>query len=178
MTGPGGERGVDSRPARLSQFLAGGAVLFVLGTAGVSSTLSLLLASGGTALAGSGLFFGRSGAVTAGLVVLLSAVLAAGVAGASTLRLLSSVAATVFAWDVGRNAIHVGNQLGRDAETVEIELVHAAGTLVVASFAGALGYWLFVLPVAAPSVALLALLIAGTLLAVALEPTGTVSGHG
>lgn len=175
MTGLADKRGVDRRPARLSRLLAGGAVLFVLGTAGFVSTLSALLALSGAALIGGGLLFGRSGGVSAGTLALLLAVLAAGTAGAPTLRVVSAVAATVFIWDVGRNAIDVGTQLGREATTAGIELAHAAGTLYVAGFAGGLSYWLFFSPVTVPPVALIALLIAGTLLAVGLELRGTTS---
>lgn len=178
MTERAGQYGVERGPARLSQFLACGAGLFVLGTVGFSSTLSWLLALSGAVLAGSGLFFGRFGSVSAGALVLLLAVLAAGTAGAPTLRVVSAVAATVFLWDVGRNAIDVGTQLGRDASTVRIELIHAVGTLYVAGLVAGLSYWLFSSSVTAPPVALLALLIAGTVLAVAFESHGTTSRSG
>lgn len=73
--------------------------------------------------------------------VVVATILAAG-DGASGLTVTVGITAAVLAWDVGHNAIGLGRQLGREAATTEIELVHAAtstgaGAVIVAIGAGA-----------------------------------------
>ena len=56
---------------------------------------------------------------------------------------MPGVIATVLAWDFGEQAISVGEQLGREADTTQLEITHAAGSTVVGVGAGALGYGIY-----------------------------------
>lgn len=78
-----------------------------------------------------------------GGTTLFVGVLLAGLAGASPVRVLLGVGATVVAWDAGANGISVGAQLGQVASTWRVELTHVAGTVVVALLVGTLAYVAF-----------------------------------
>lgn len=64
-------------------------------------------------------------------LVLLGTFVSGIVNGAGTWALLASMAATVLAWDLGEQAVNLGEQVGRAATTWEAELTHGAGTLGV-----------------------------------------------
>ncbi|WP_254663075.1 hypothetical protein [Haladaptatus sp. W1] len=106
-----------------------------------------------------------------GTALVFIGVLASGIFNAVTLgTLLLAGAATVVAWDAGEHAINVGEHLGRGQDTHEIELVHVAGTGVVAlvaveaaTFSGGVG------PSSLSLASLVLLLVAIVLLAVALH---------
>jgi hypothetical protein len=71
-----------------------------------------------------------------GAGTLLCCVLAGGVLrSASQTTLLVGVAGTVLAYDLGENAVSLGDQLGRTAPTRTVEAVHALGSLAVAGIA-------------------------------------------
>lgn len=75
---------------------------------------------------------GSRSLVKAGTGILFLTVLTAGVIQRPGLTtLLASGVATVLAWDAGENAIGIGAQLGRRAETWWIELSHVAATAAV-----------------------------------------------
>lgn len=109
--------------------------------------------------------------VGAGMVFLT--VLVGGVVrGTSTPALLAATAATVVAWDAGENAVSLGGQVGtgEGAATRRAELVHAgAGAVVacvgVAAVLGVTRLGVDDLPLAA----LVALLVAGVALALAIH---------
>jgi hypothetical protein len=109
--------------------------------------------------------------VKAGTGLVFVAVLASGIFNSVSLgALLLSGAATVVAWDAGEHAINVGEHLGRGRETRETELVHIAGTglmaflaVEVAKFSGGVG------PSGLSLGSLVLLLVAVVLLAVALH---------
>lgn len=162
--------GIDRSPARLSAIVAVGAALLSLATVGTASVVAFSLGALGAATAVGGVLAGRRALVTAGAAVLFLGALAAGVGGASAPRVLVATGAAVFAWDVGRAAVDVGMQLGAAAETTGIELVHAAASLLVVGVSGGVGYVVFrVAAGGRPVVAVVALLVAGALLARVLE---------
>lgn len=114
---------------------------------------------------------GSRALVKVGTALVFIGVLASGIFNAVTLgTLLLAGAATVVAWDAGEHAINVGEHLGRGQDTREIELVHVAGTGVVAlvaveaaTFSGGVG------PSSLSLASLVLLLVAIVLLAVALH---------
>lgn len=53
----------------------------------------------------------------------------------STVHLFGAVAATMVAWDAAEQAIGLGEQVGRDADTAVVELVHSGGSTVVGATA-------------------------------------------
>lgn len=110
-----------------------------------------------------GLRMGSMRAVSLGAVGLFAGVLVAGAVGVPAELLLVSVAASVVAWDVAAQAISIGEQVGRAADTARAELVHAAGSALVATAAVGAAYVVFrVLP--GGSVLALALLLLGGVL--------------
>lgn len=74
--------------------------------------------------------------VTAGSALLLANAVGSGV----VLRtgrpgLLAAVVAVVVAWDLGERSINLGEQVGRQARTRSVELVHGLGTAAVGAVA-------------------------------------------
>lgn len=89
--------------------------------------LVLLVLGLGAALPGYERWF-----VSAGTGAILLSVFVGGlVYDASAPALVAGTAATVFAWDLGEQAINAGEQIGRQATTWEVELAHAGVTLFV-----------------------------------------------
>jgi len=165
-----GRSAVARPPARLSGAVAAGAGLLAAGVAGFYSWPALGAGAVGIGLLVAGLVRGQESAVTLGATALLAGGLAAGARGAPAGATLASVAATVVAWDVGRRAIGVGRQLGREADTRRLEVVHAAASAGVAAVTAVVGYGLFRAATGdQPAAALAFLLIAAVLLVEALR---------
>jgi hypothetical protein len=105
--------------------------LIAVGATGLSAPLSLLIAVGGFVTLLSGLLVGRREPLTLGALGIFAAAVLAGWAGAPLSSTVLAVTAAILAWDLGQFAIGIGEQLGRDAETVRLELVHAAASTAV-----------------------------------------------
>lgn len=111
---------------------------------------------------------GSRGFVKLGTAAVFAGVVVTGVfQSAETSILLAAGAATVVAWDVGENAINVGEHLGRAASTVRVELVHVGASAVVAAAAVASGLVIGGVGTPALSLPALASLLVATLLLVA-----------
>lgn len=91
-----------------------------LGIAGVTAAVIPVRNGGSRALVKAG-----SGALFA--CVLLTGLFQAG----TPTRLLVAGVGTVIVWDLGENAIGIGQQLGRRARTWRLELTHLGGTTLV-----------------------------------------------
>jgi hypothetical protein len=81
---------------------------------------------------------------TAGVALALLAVFTAGIVHTTDrFGVLVATVCVVAAWDAGRHAISLGEQVGRDAGTWTVELVHVTGTLLVGALVVALaeGVW-------------------------------------
>lgn len=75
---------------------------------------------------------GSRALVKAGAAGLFACVLLAGLFETAGLELLlATTVGTVLVWDAGDNAIGIGQQLGRDAETWRLEATHLTGTALV-----------------------------------------------
>jgi len=124
--------GFDDSPTRLgvalSLSLAGVATLALV----AGSPTGVIAGVLGTALLAPGLLRGQRRLVDLAAAVLVVGVAVVGVEGASPVPLVVAAGASVAAWDVGENAISVGEQLGRAADTRRAELVHAGGTVALA----------------------------------------------
>ena len=163
-------REIDRSPARLSSALSITAAAIAAGTSALASTVGLLLGGAGFLLVLVGVLRGSRRAITFGAVALLVAALLGGLASPAPHLLLPGVMATVLAWDIGEQAINVGEQLGRAAETTQLEAAHAAGSTVVAVGAGGLGYGIFLgASGGQPVTALVFLLLAAVVLTSALR---------
>lgn len=74
--------------------------------------------------------------VKAGAGLVLAGVLLAGLLNSAGFgSLLLATAGSVVAWDLGENAIGIGEQLGRETPTARIEGVHALGSVAVGGVA-------------------------------------------
>lgn len=108
--------------------------------------------------------------LTAGASLLLIAVaIGAMVYGSSLQAQLAGGVAAIVAWDLGEQAVNLGEQVGRRARTRGVELVHAGGTLGVGVLALALIYGVRGAELTGvPLGGLLVLLVAGLTLSVSL----------
>jgi len=127
----GGKLGrIDRAPARLSSVLALGAAVLTTATSAYSPLAFACTLLGGLVLA-AGLASGDRTAVTTAGGLLVVGVLLGGVAGAPVAPTLIGVTGGLLALDLGGMALGVGDQLGREAPTARLELVHAAGSVLV-----------------------------------------------
>lgn len=156
MTDP---TGFDDGPARLSAglslALAALAALALLS----ASTTGLLAGVVACALLAPGVVRADRRLVDAGAATLAVGVAVAGIEGAPPVPLVVAAAATVAAWDVGENAISVGEQLGRAADTRRAELVHAGATGSVAAGTAVVGVVGFRLTTSSQPVTTVAVLV-------------------
>jgi hypothetical protein len=163
-------REIDRSPAQLSSALAVTAAAIAAGTSAFTSTIGLAVGTAGFLVVLAGVFRGSRRAVTLGSVALLVAALVGGLRADAPYLLLPGVMATVLTWDLGEQAINIGEQLGRAAETTQLEATHAAGSTVVAVGAGGLGYGIYLLSSGGkPVTALVFLLVAAVVLTSALR---------
>ncbi|WP_137283733.1 DUF7519 family protein [Halorussus salinisoli] len=163
-------REIDRSPARLSSALAVTAAALAAGTSALTATLTLTVGAAGFLVVTFGVVRGSRRAVTLGAVALLVGALVGGLLSGAPYLLLPGVIATVLAWDFGEQAINVGEQLGRGADTTQLEATHAAGSTVVAVGAGGLGYGIFLASSGGqPVTALVFLLLAAVVLTSALR---------
>ncbi|WP_255194338.1 DUF7519 family protein [Natronobeatus ordinarius] len=152
------------RPTVVSGALAAMAALVavVVGTAVSSTAVAIGLV--GTLVFAVGASRGSRTAVDLGCLALFLGVVAGGIQGGSVERTLLATVATVFAWDLGGNAIDLGEQLGREADTRRLEAVHAGSSLLVGLSAATLGYAIYVFAADGQPASAVALLLVATLL--------------
>jgi hypothetical protein len=153
---------LDPRPSRTGTALAGLVGLVALAAQAPAGPAVAVGGIGLLALVG-GLDRGLRRLVSIGILGLVLGVLVAGAVGLPAELLLVSAAASAVAWDVADQAMSVGTQVGRGADTARAELVHAAGSALVASVAVVVAYLVFRAVAGGPVLAL-ALLLAGAVL--------------
>ena len=129
MSGDGLER-IDRRPTRLSSVLALGAAALTTAASAYSPFAFACCLLGGLVLV-AGVVGGDQRAVTTAGGLLVVGVLVGGVVGAPVAPTLVGVAGALLAVDLGSTAVTVGDQLGREAPTARLELVHATGSVLV-----------------------------------------------
>lgn len=78
-----------------------------------------------------GLARGVRRTLTGGVALLLLGALLGAVAGVLAIYPLLAAALAIVAWDVGENAIGLGEQVGRAARTTHAELTHAVASALV-----------------------------------------------
>ncbi|WP_338727509.1 hypothetical protein [Haladaptatus sp. DJG-WS-42] len=154
---------IDRTPSDFGRVLTMGVALVAVLIAAYAGPETVLLALAGVLSIAIGVLRGRRVAVTIGASVMFVALLLAGVSGLSIPLTLFGVSATVVAWDIGENAIGLGEQLGRHAPTKRAQLVHAKGSFVVATFACVVGYGAYVGAAGTDSLTALVLLLVGAL---------------
>jgi hypothetical protein len=77
--------------------------------------------------------------------VLLLTTVVAGMAAAPVPVTLACTVGSVVAWDVATNAVELGEQMGREADTTRAEVTHALTTAGVGVVLAAASYGLYVL---------------------------------
>lgn len=160
---------VDHGPARLSGAVSASGALLTASAVGWYSLDAFGVAAVGAVVVVAGLVLDRRVCLVGGAVGLVAGVLLGGIRGAPVWALLVGVSGAVVAWDAGDTALVLGRQLGTQARTRRVELVHLAGTLLTASLAAGVGYGVYrVATGGQPVAALLLLLLAGALLVRAL----------
>lgn len=163
-------KAIQRTPARLSSWVSGSAAFVALGASGFYSWPALAVGTMGVLLLIIGLVRGANAAVTTGAFGLFVGGIIAGVQSAPVVPVLISVTFSVLAWDVGGNAISIGKQLGRDADTRRIETVHLTASGVVGVVTVGVSYGLYQTGTGEqPVTALFFLLIAAVLLVEALS---------
>lgn len=135
---------VDRSPAKLSATLAIVASAIAVVATAVANPLGAVVAAPGLLGVFYGVTRGSRRAVTIGSFALFAGAIAGPTLGTDSPAVLVAVAATVLAWDIGEHAINVGEQLGREADTRNGEITHAATSTVIGAGAAALGYLLYV----------------------------------
>lgn len=157
---------VDHTPARLSSLVAVFAALVAaLSITLASIPLGLVFGGMGVVFVALGVYTGYRAAVTAGAALAFIGVLLVGlIVGASVEVLLAGTVAIIVAWDVGENAIGIGEQVSGDARTGHAEAVHVAATLVVGVVSSGLVYGVSSAASGGKPVTSLFLLLGGTML--------------
>ncbi|KAB1186597.1 MULTISPECIES: hypothetical protein [Haloferax] len=99
--------------------------------------------------------------------VFFLALIFGGVGGVGVEALLLGAVASILAWDVGENALSVGDHLGRETDTTRLEVVHAATTLLVLTVGVGVVYALWVVASGGQPIAAVVLLLVGVIALVA-----------
>lgn len=165
-----GVREITRRPPLRSALLAGGIGAVVPLAALAGGATPAAASAAGVALLAAGVGRGRRRFIDAGALVAFLGVVFAGTTDAGVAPVLAGTVGTVLAWDVGGNAVSLGAQLGREAETTRVELLHALAGAAVGVASAIVGLALYVAgPTHQPVTTLFVLLVAGALLTAALN---------
>lgn len=157
---------LDHAPTRLSTLLAVGAALVAVLTISFSSIL-LAIPVGVVALVliGLGLAGGYRTPIGLGVGLLFFGLILIGTfLGAGVESLLTGTLACILTWDLGENAINVGEQLTRDAPTVRTEGFHAVASVMTGVVGSAIAYGIYAVASGGKPLPALVLMLAGTVL--------------
>lgn len=162
-------REATRRPTTIDGGVAAGSAVLAAATAAYGSLPAFGAALVGASLLALGLLYGRRPAVDVAALLLFVGVLAGGFAGDSVEATLVGTVACVIAWDLGQCAIDLGEQLGREADTTRLEVVHVASSVLIGVVTVGAGYALYVVAVGGqPAAALVLLLLAAALVTIGL----------
>ncbi len=152
----------DHGPTTLSSRLAlAAAALAVLTT--LTNTTGAALAAAGAVGVGAGVTLPSRKVADGGALALAGGVALAAVSHDAVAIPLFGAVATVLAWDLAEQAIGVGEQLGRAADTRRLEAVHAGTTAAIGLVAAGVGFALYRVAFRGISFAALALLLVAAL---------------
>jgi len=144
----------------LPRFSAGVSAVSILVVVGLvtSDPASLAFAVVGGLAVGVGLLRRSEFALTAGVAGLFIAVLQAA-AGGSPEWVLGATVPVVLAWVTARHALRLGSQVGSEAPTLRVELVHTVSIVVLLTAGGGTGYLVYRSVTGTPSPLSLGLLL-------------------
>jgi len=150
---------IDRSPTRTGSVVSLLGALLAVGVSAAFSSVALAVGLVGVLLIALGLSLARHDGATVGATLLFVAVLVAGLQGAPSGFALAGTVATVVAWDSASTAIDLGAQLGREAPTKRLELVHSGATVLVGTLTAGLGWALFQAPLGETSLTVPVLLL-------------------
>jgi len=161
---------ITRRPGRHSLVVSGVAGATAAAMALAGSGAGAVVAALGTAALLAGVRRANHRVVDVGGLVAFLGVAFAALSEAPAAAVLIGTAAAVVAWDAGTNAVSLGRQLGAEADTVRAENLHAMAGALVGLVTAVFGLILFEIgPTRQPVTTLFVLLVAGTVLVVALN---------
>lgn len=153
---------VDHSPTRASSYAAIVASVLAALLSAPFALLALPVGIGGAGILAMGLLRGGNRTwVTMGAASLFLAILISGGFGTAPVILLLSTAATFLAWNLGLNAISLGEQIGRHSETRRNEIVHGAVVALVVMVAVMFSFTVYTAVSGGRPVAALSLLLFG-----------------
>lgn len=139
-----GAKTVTRKPTTISAVGAATATLVAVSVAAVTAPSGGVVAITGGVLLGVGLLRGVGGAVDVGAGTVFLGVVLAGTQGATVETTVLGTLAAIVAWDLGNDAIELGIQLGREASTARLEVVHVVSSVAVGLVATTVGYGAYV----------------------------------
>ncbi|SEL98346.1 DUF7519 family protein [Haloferax larsenii] len=141
------------------------ALVAAIGTAIVTavSVYTVTASTLGVLILGAGLVRGSVNVYSAGTVLLVGAILFAGAVGMAPSFLLAASFLLLLSWNVGQNGFSIAREVGSDASTRRIELVHAISSSVVLAAGCSVGYAVFLSVTGSESVVALGALLVGVL---------------
>jgi len=144
---------------------AGLGLTAVVGLLGAVSTLlaGVWLGLLGVGLAGSGVYRGSRRVLGVGVVVLFGSVVVAGLLSVPAIVLVPAMVGTVLAWDVGENAITVGEQFPAAADTWRGEVLHATVSAIVVTLFAVGAFAVYTVSTGGYPLAAVALAVVGAL---------------
>ena len=152
---------ITREPSRFGVAVAAGfallsvaATAFVVPTGGAVAALGLVVLLAGLSLASRRL-------ITNGGGLLVIGALYAGYTAAPALLVLVGALTGVLAWDAASNAVSVGEQLGKETDTMRGEIVHVVSSVLVGSLAVAVGYAVYLAAAGGQPIASVFLLVVG-----------------
>ncbi|WP_459191887.1 DUF7519 family protein [Halosimplex sp. J119] len=161
---------ITRRPGRHSLVVSGAAGSTATAAGLPGSVTGAVVTALGTLVLLAGVQQASHRAVDAGGLIAFLGVVLGALSGGAAPAVLVATAATVVAWDAGGNAVSLGRQLGAEADTSRAETFHALVGALVGLTAAGIGLVLFeVGPTRQPVTTLFVLLLAATLLVVALN---------
>lgn len=131
---------ITRRPPWLSGAVGGVAITIVVTLTAFADPLAAMLAVTGLAGYAVGWLSIRPRLIDLGALALALAVLAGAVTGWGPVETGVATVAAVVAWHLGTASIALGDQLGRRARTVRLELLHLAIAIAVGAPVGVLVY--------------------------------------
>lgn len=103
---------------------------------------------------------GSSRLFTLGTAILFSGIVIAGMLGMAPVFLLLAAFLVMIVWEVGQNGFNIAEEVGQEAPTIRIELIHVVSSIVVLGIGMSVGYAVFLATTGGQSaIALIALLV-------------------
>lgn len=133
------------------------------------SVYTLVAGAIGIVLLVIGVVRGSSRLFTIGTAMLFGGVIIAGMLGMAPVFLVLAAFLVMITWDVGQNGFSIAEEVGHGIPTLRIELVHVVSSLIVFVIGVSIGYAVFLTATGGqPAIALIALLVGGIVLLIAL----------